>query len=71
MSFILFAMLYYGLLLYLTRKSSEDKDKVKPIEGNDENSGKIFKMDQIMLVIYVVSFVIFNIIYFIYNCTQL
>ena len=53
----------------MTRKSSQDKDKVKPIEGNDdENSGKIFKMDQIMIVVYVVSFVIFNIIYFISNC---
>ena len=69
MAFIIIAMLYYGLLLYMTRKSSQDKDKVKPIEGNDDdNSGQIFKMDQIMLVVYVVSFVIFNIIYFISNC---
>ena len=69
MGFIIIAMLYYGLLLYMTRKSSQDKDKVNPIEGNDDdNSGQIFKMDQIMLVVYVVSFVIFNIIYFISNC---
>ena len=51
MIFISFAMVYYGFLLYIIRKTEKE-------EG-------LFKWDQIMLILYELTFILFNAIYFI------
>ena len=50
MIFISFAMVYYGVLLYIIRKT--------------ENEEGLFKLDQIMLILYELTFILFNAIYF-------
>ena len=75
MTFISIAMLYYGFLLYLLRKTSTEKSemnkKVGPImDTNDEmfnfERDSVIKWDRKMFVFYGIGFILFNISYFIY-----
>ena len=51
MIFISFAMVYYGFLLYIIRKT--------------EKEDNLFNLDQTMLILYELTFILFNAIYFI------
>ena len=72
MTFISIAMLYYGFLLYLLRKTStESNKKVGPMmDTNDEmfnfERDSVIKWDRKMFVFYGIGFILFNIGYFIY-----
>ena len=71
MTFISIAMLYYGVLLYLLRKTStEMTKKVGPMDTNDEmfnlERDSVIKWDRKMFAFYGIGFILFNIGYFIY-----
>ena len=71
MTFISIAMLYYGVLLYLLRKTStEMTKKVGPMDTNDEmfnlERDSVIKWDRKMFVFYGIGFILFNIGYVIY-----
>ena len=51
MIFISFAMVYYDFLLYIIRKKEETEER-------------LFKLDQSMLTLYELTFILFNAIYF-------
>ena len=51
MIFISFAMVYYDFLLYIIRKKEETEES-------------LFKLDQTMLILYELTFILFNAIYF-------
>ena len=50
MIFISFAMVYYGVLLYIIRKTEKEED--------------LFNLDQTMFIFYELTFILFNAIYF-------
>ena len=54
MIFISFAMVYYDFLLYIIRKKEE----------TEETEERLFKLDQSMLTLYELTFILFNAIYF-------
>ena len=72
MTFVSIAMLYYGILLYLLRKTSmEITKKVGPMDTNAEemlNSERdlVIKWDRKMFLLYGIGFILFNIVYFVY-----
>ena len=72
MTFISIAILCYGFLLYLLRKTSTEMNKkVGPImDTNDEmfnfERDSVIKWDRKMFVFYGIGFILFNISYFIY-----
>ena len=72
MTFVSIAMLYYGILLYLLRKTSmEITKKVGPMDKNEEemlNSERdlVIKWDRKMFLLYGIGFILFNISYFAY-----
>ena len=51
MIFISFAMVYYGVLLYIIRKTEKEEN--------------LFNLDQTMFIFYELTFILFNAIYFI------
>ena len=57
MIFISFAMVYYDFLLYIIRKKEET-------EETEETEERLFKLDQSMLTLYELTFILFNAIYF-------
>ena len=71
MTFISIAMLYYGVLLYLLRKTStEMTKKVGPMDTNDEmfnlEHDLVIKWDRKMFLFYGIGFILINIGYFVY-----
>ena len=71
MTFVSIAMLYYGILLYLLRKTSmEMNKKVGPMDTNDEmfnlEHDLVIKWDRKMFLFYGIGFILINIGYFVY-----
>ena len=72
MTFVSIAMLYYGILLYLLRKTSmEITKKVGPMDTNEEEMlnlerDLVIKWDRKMFLLYGIGFILFNIVYFVY-----
>ena len=72
MTFVSIAMLYYGILLYLLRKTSmEITKKVGPMDTNEEDMlnlerDLVIKWDRKMFLLYGIGFILFNIVYFVY-----
>ena len=72
MTFVSIAMLYYGILLYLLRKTSmELTKKVGPMNTNENEMlklerDKVIKSDRTMFLLYGIGFILFNISYFAY-----
>ena len=65
MTFIASGMMYYGLLLFKLRKIVKIKDaKMANVESEVQTSNSVIKLDRLMLVFYVLTFIIFNIYYF-------
>ena len=68
MTFIAMAMMYYGLILFNLRKITK---KIRTVEGKKSNedaeelSNKIIKFDRLILIIYMIIFILFNVYYFI------
>ena len=63
--FIAFAMVYHGVLLYIIRKSGLMDISESEMSIMDELEDSIFKWDKKMAVLYVLMFVLFNILFFI------
>ena len=65
MTFIASGMMYYGLLLFKLRKIVKIKDaKMANVESEVQTSNSVIKLDRLMLVFYVLTFIIFNVYYF-------
>ena len=68
MIFIAMAMAYYGMILFMLRKIKKVHDsKIGVIANEDKISNSIIKGDRLMIVLYVIAFIIFNLSYFIKN----
>ena len=72
MTFVSIAMLYYGIILYLLRKTSmELTKKVGPMHTSENEMLKlerdlVIKTDRTMFLLYGIGFILFNISYFAY-----
>ena len=53
-------MMYYGIILFMMRKSKKIADKDKSMENEDPFA----KVDKLVFAIYISSFLFYNIIYF-------
>ena len=62
MAFIALAMMYYGVILFLLRKTSLE-EAVRPFD-NVQLSDLIIKWDRTMIIVYSLTFFLFNIFYF-------
>ena len=67
MIFIALAMIYYGMILFMLRKIKKVQDSNIVIPNEDKLSNSIIKGDRVILVLYVFTFIIFNLSYFIKN----
>ena len=65
MAFIALAMMYYGVILFLLRKTSLE-EAIRAFD-NVQLSDLIIKWDRNVFVIYLGVFIFFNICYFIRN----
>ena len=63
--FIAFTMVYHGVLLYIIRKSGLMDISESEMSIMDELEDSIFKWDKKMAVLYVLMFVLFNILFFV------
>ena len=67
MIFIGMAIMYHGLILIILRKSTKIGDSKMYSNGsNNELSNLIIKWDQLIFIIYIIIFALFNVSYFIY-----
>ena len=68
LSFMLMAILYYGLILYWIRKPKKVSNGSSTIKEKDEEYGEdqYIKIDRFMFVVYIISFLIYNMIYFLH-----
>ena len=62
MAFIALAMMYYGVILFLLRKTSLE-EAVRAFD-NVQLSDLIIKWDRTMIIVYSLTFFLFNIFYF-------
>ena len=68
MIFIAMAMAYYGMILFMLRRIKNVHDSnIGVIPNEDKLSNSIIKGDRLMIVLYVITFIIFNLSYFIKN----
>ena len=65
---MLIAILYYGLILYWIRKPKKVSNVSSTIKDKDEEYGEdqYIKIDRFMFVVYIISFLIYNMIYFLH-----
>ena len=58
--------MYYGLLLFKLRKilKTEDQKMASSVGNEVQTSNSVIKLDRLMLVFYVLTFIIFNAYYF-------
>ena len=58
--------MYYGLLLFKLRKilKTEDQKMASSVGYEVQTSNSVIKLDRLMLVFYVLTFIIFNAYYF-------
>ena len=66
MTFMATGMMYYGLLLFKLRKilKTEDQKMASSVGYEVQTSNSVIKLDRLMLVFYVLTFIIFNAYYF-------
>ena len=66
MTFMATGMMYYGLLLFKLRKilKTEDQKMASSVGNEVQTSNSVIKLDRLMLVFYVLTFIIFNAYYF-------
>ena len=66
MNFAFVAIIYYGVVLFLIRKPQ--KGKVKQFstkdKGKNDEDDQYVKVDRFMFVIYMTSFLLYNVVYF-------
>ena len=62
MAFIALAMMYYGVILFLLRKTSLE-EAIRAFD-NVQLSDLIIKWDRTMIIVYSLTFFLFNIFYF-------
>ena len=62
MAFIALAMMYYGVILFLLRKTSKE-EAIRAFD-NVQLSDLIIQWDRTMIIIYVMIFLFFNVVYF-------
>ena len=68
MIFIAMAMAYYGMILFMLRRIKNVHDSnIGVIPNEDKLSNSIIKGDRLMIALYVIAFIIFNLSYFIKN----
>ena len=71
MIFISMAMMFYGLILFKLRKTSEEEEAVMNFNTKDILlSDLIIKWDRIIFIIYLTIFILFNASYFVIYAIQ-
>ena len=61
--FAFLAMMYYGIILFAIRKPKKVVNLLQKKDASD-NEDPFSKLDKLMFVIYVLSFIFYNIVHF-------
>ena len=61
--FAFLAMMYYGIMLFAMRKTKKISNQIQKRDAYD-NEDPFSRLDKLMFVIYILSFLFYNIVHF-------